>query len=232
MKKISKWIIGGIVLSTIFVSASQGLQYYLKGPKMPINAILVSGNSKDVNQAKEFYKGNTKYTKDYKFKQIVEEKKEVADNGEEITMTNKKILLTKSTVKEMIKDQLFRIRNAEDSGIHTELLTEMPNIDSDKSIILGSDYYKSINKIDVSGVEIPVEYGCYSWFGYLPQEAERIIVDDKTYKSIEGKEVDMSLIRFKKSNLDLRNMKDQLKIKNELSDVSDNIDVNYALIKD
>ena len=232
MKKLSKWIIGGIVLVAIFFLASEGLNYYLKGPKMQINAILVSGKSEDINEAKEVYKDNTKYTKEYKYKMVVKEETNIADNGEEVTITNKQMLITKNTVKEMIKDQIFREKTSENGDIKTELLTEMPNIDSDKNIILGSDYENTVSEVNINGLNIPVVYGCYSWIGYVPSDSCKIIVDDSTYESIDGEELEMSLIRLKKSKLDLRNVKDQMAVKSEISDVSEEIDVNFAIIKD
>ncbi|GEM_PF-3000031 len=232
MKRMSKWIIGVVVLVAIFLLASQGLNYYLKGPKKPINAILVGGETEDVKEAKEIYKDNTKYTKDYKYKMVTKEVTGTADDGQQVTTIEKKILFAKDTVKSMIKDQAFRVNVDGNIDLNTELLTEMPNIDSNKSIILGSEYDKKINEIDINGVNIPVVYGCYSWIGYLPSEGRIVIMDDNMYASMDGKELDMSLIRLKKSNLDLRNIQDQTKIKNELSDVSDNIEINYTNIKD
>jgi len=42
MKKINRWILGGVIAVGVFVLASQGLQYVLKGPKKPFNVILDS----------------------------------------------------------------------------------------------------------------------------------------------------------------------------------------------
>ena len=199
---------------------------------MPINAILVSGKSEDINEAKEVFKDNTKYIKEYKYKMVVKEETGIADNGEEVTTTNKQMVITKNTVKEMVNDQIFRERTGGSDDLKTELLTEMPNIDSDKNIILGSDYEKALNEVNINGLNIPVVYGCYSWIGYIPSDSFKIIVDDSTYKSIDGEELEMSLIRLKKSKLDLRNVKDQMAVKSEISDISEDIDVNFAIIKD
>lgn len=73
MKKYTKLIVSSLVLIGIFVLVSQGLQYLLKGNKMPFNAILVTGDKVDVNEAKDAFRDNTKDVIDYKGKMIVEE---------------------------------------------------------------------------------------------------------------------------------------------------------------
>lgn len=231
MKKISKWILGGVIAVGIFTAASQGLQYVLKGPKKPFNAILVSGKSEDVKEAKEIYKDNTNYTKDYKYK-IVTEDKTVVEDGKEIKDTKTYIVITKDTVKTMIKDQIFREKIDETSNLDTQLLKEMPNIDGNETLILGGAYYKDISKLNIRGIELSMKYGNYSWMGYLPPEGTIIIADDKTYDALKGSELDMTLIRFEKETLDLREASDMAKVKNTLSSVADNIEINYSIIEE
>lgn len=231
MKNLSKWIIGGVVLVAIFVLASEGLQYYLKGSKMPFDGILVIGNGVDVNEAKERYKDDTKYTKDYKGKMIVKEETSVSDDGTEVTYTTRHLLLTKDTAKEMLKDNLFRTNIGDGGEIKTELLKGIPNIDSEKNIFFDSPYNEDKTEVEVNGVTIPAEYGSYSWIGYFPIDAWLIIVNDETYSSFKEEEINLSLIRFNKEKLDLRNPKDKAKVENKLSGILDNIDISYISVE-
>lgn len=231
MKKINKWILGGVIAVGIFTVASQGLMYVLKGPKKPFNAILVSGKSEDVKEAKKIYKDNTKYTKDYTYK-IVTEEKTVVEDGKELKDTKTYIVITKDTVKAMIKDQIFREKIDETSNLDTQLLKEMPNIDGNETLLLEGAYYKDISKLNINGVELSMKYGNYSWMGYLPPNGTIIIADDKTYDALKGSELDMTLIRFKKGTLDVREASDMAKVRNTLSGVADNIQINYSIIED
>lgn len=231
MKKISKLILGGVIVIGIFALASQGLQYYLKGPKMPFNAILVSGKSEDVKEAKEIYKDNTKYTKDYKYK-IVNLEETVVDDIEKVKDTQTYIVITKDTVKTMIKDQIFREKIDKTSNLDTQLLKEMPNIDGNETLFLGGDYYKDISKLNIQGIELSMKYGNYSWMGYHPPKGTIIITDNKTYDALKGSELDMTLIRFKKGTLDVREASDMAKVRNTLSSVADNIEINHSIIED
>ncbi len=231
MKKINKWILGGVIAVGVFVLASQGLQYVLKGPKKPFNAILVSGKSEDVKEAKEIYKDNTKYTKDYKYK-IVTQDEPVVENGEKLKNTQTYIVMTKDTVKAMINDQIFREKIDETTSLDTQLLKEMPNIDGNETLILGSDYYKDISKLNIEEIELSMKYGNYSWMGYHPPKGTIIITDDKTYDALKGSELDMTLIGFKKGTFDLREASDMAKVRNTLSGVADNIEINYSIIEE
>jgi hypothetical protein len=231
MKKINKLILGGVITVGIFALASQGIQYVLKGPKMPFNAILVSGKSEDVKEAKEIYKDNTNYTKDYKYK-IVTQDEPVVENGEKLKNTQTYIVMTKDTAKAMIKDQIFREKIDETSNLDTQLLKEMPNIDGNETLILGSDHYKDISKLNIQEIELSMKYGNYSWMGYHPSKGTIIITDDKTYDALKDSELDMTLIRFKKGTLDVREASDMAKVRNTLSGVADNIEINYSIIED
>jgi len=231
MKKINKWILGGVIAVGVFALASQGLQYVLKGPKKPFNAILVSGKSEDVKEAKEIYKDNTKYTKDYKYK-IVTQDEPVVENGEKLKNTQTYIVMTKDTVKAMINDQIFREKIDETASLDTQLLKEMPNIDGNETLILGGDYYKDMSKLNIEEIELSMKYGNYSWMGYHPPKGTIIITDDKTYDALKGSELDMTLIGFKKGTLDLREASDMAKVRNTLSGVADNIEINYSIIEE
>lgn len=226
MKKYTKWIIGSVILVGIFVLASESLQYFLKGNKMPFNAILLAGDSVDVNEGKEIFKDNTKAIKDYKGKIIVKHETVKELDGSEITREYKKLLLTKSTAKEMLKEKIFRTNIGEGSTIKTEVLETIPNIDSAKNIFFESPYNKDVTELEVGDVTIPVEYGSYSWMGYFPTIAI-VIADDETYNSFDVEEANLSLIIFEKGKLDLRNPKDKALIENKLSGVFDIDGISY-----
>jgi len=132
----------------------------------------------------------------------------------------------------MIKDQIFREKIDETSNLDTQLLKEMPNINGNETLLLGSAYYKDISKLNIQGIELSMKYGNYSWMGYLPPEGTIIIADDKTYDALKGSELDMTLIRFKKGTLDLREASDMSKVRNILSGVADNIEINYSIIEE
>ncbi|MGL5353824.1 MAG: lipoprotein BA_5634 family protein [Clostridium sp.] len=232
MKKYTKLIVSSLVLVGIFVVVSQGLQYLLKGNKMPFNAILVTGDKVDVNEGKEVFKDNTKEIKDYVGKMIVEETKKINDDGTEFILEDKKLLLNKNNAKEMLKNQIFRTRIGETDDIVTEVTKEIPNIDSAKNILFGSDYDKTKTEMEVKGIKIPVEYGSYSWLGYYPLPVEIIIVDDETYNLFNQEEINLSLIKFNNSKFDLRNPKDKAIIENKLSGIFDNVDISYVQIKE
>ena len=233
MKKSSKWIVTGVVIVSIiicFVLAAQAVKVYLKGEKMPFNAILISGDDESVDKAKESYKDNTKYTKDYKYKIVTEEKEYVADNSEKEKYTNKDLVMTEDTAKSMLEDQIFRERRKGVNGLESDLLKTLPDLDGDQNILLGSDHDKTKSEVNIKGKDIAVKYANNSRIGYLPTTTI-IITDDDTYKEIDGEETNMILIRFKKGTKDYRNIKDQKEVEQKLSNIED-IDINYAIIKD
>lgn len=235
MKKTSKLIIGVAVTLLLGVGVQQGLKYYLQGPARPFNALIVSGEKESVNKAKEIYKDNTKYTKDYKYKIVTEIKKsldengnvEIGEDGKELVYENKSLVITKDTAKKMLKDQVLRVlKNPNSGSVETIVLESIPNIDTDKTLYFSNE--NKDKKLEINGKDIPLEYGSYSWIGYYPSEQGVLIVtDDETYNSIEDSEKDMSLIRFNKGKKDLRNAKDKAEINEKLSK-SQIIEINYA----
>lgn len=131
----------------------------------------------------------------------------------------------------MLNDQVLRVlKNPGSGSIETILLESIPNINSNKAIYFGSRENKD-KKLVVSGKDIPLEYGSYSWPGYYPSEQGGLIVtDDETYKSIEDKEKTMSLIRLAKGKKDLRDAKYKAEVKEKLSDIQI-IEINYANVE-
>ncbi|MGH4124078.1 MAG: lipoprotein BA_5634 family protein [Clostridium sp.] len=234
MKKINKWIIGvvaTIIVVVVVVFAAQKVKLYLKGESYPFNAIIISGENQSISKAKDAYKDNTKYTKDYKYKLVTKDNPPVVVDGETVIVTDKYLIMTKETAKAMLKDQLFRIRKSDENNgkIDTNLLTDIPNIDDKQSIILGGT--KTMQKLNIKGVDISLKYGNYSWIGYYPQEKGTIIItDNDTYKIIGGLETNVCLIRFKKGTMDCKSEKDKAKVNNKLSEVK-KIDINYAIVE-
>lgn len=238
MKKISKLVLGVVAISLLVVGVQKGIKYYLQGPAREFNSILISGELENVNKGKEIYKDNTKYTKDYKYKIVTNTEKmldekgnvEIGEDGKEISVESKFLVITKDTAKEMLKDQVLRtLKNPGSGDIETKLLESIPNIDTDKTIYFGNE--NKDNKLEINEKNIPLEYGSYSWIGYYPSEQGGLIVtDDETYKSIEDKEKAMSLIRFNKGKKDLRNAEDKEEIKQKLSKAQIT-EINYANVE-
>lgn len=238
MKKISKLVLGVVAISLLVVGVQKGIKYYLQGPPRAFNSILISGELESVNKAKEIYKDNTKYTKDYKYKIVTNTEKmldekgnvEIGEDGKEISVESKFLVITKDTAKEMLKEQVLRtLKNPGSGSIETVVLESIPNIDTDKTIYFGDE--NKDKKLEINRKDIPLEYGSYSWLGYYPSEQGSLIVtDDETYKSIEDKEQIMSLIRFDKGKKDLRNTKDKEEIKEKLSKVQIT-EINYVNVE-
>lgn len=238
MKKISKLVLGVVAISLLVVGVQKGIKYYLQGPAREFNSILISGELENVNKGKEIYKDNTKYTKDYKYRIVTNTEKmldekgnvEIGEDGKEISVESKFLVITKDTAKEMLKEQVLRtLKNPGSGSIETVVLESIPNIDTDKTIYFGDE--NKDKKLEINRKNIPLEYGSYSWLGYYPSEQGSLIVtDDETYKSIEDKEQIMSLIRFDKGKKDLRNTKDKEEIKEKLSKVQIT-EINYVNVE-
>lgn len=238
MKKPVKLIIGVVATVAVVVGVQQGLKYYLQGPARHFNAILISGETENINKGKAIYKDNTKFTKDYKYKivintgNILDENGNVekGEDGEELIYEEKSLVITKDTAKKMLDDQVLRVlENPKSGSIETKVLESIPNISSDKTLYFGSEYKGT--KLEINGKDIPLEYGSYSWIGYYPSEQGKLVVtDDETYKSIKDKEKDMSLIRFAKGKKDLRNAKDKEEPKEKLLKANI-IEINYANVE-
>ena len=252
MKKTSKLILGVVAVVLLVLGVQQGLKYYLQGSPRPFNALLISGNIEDVNKAKDIYKEDTKETKEYKYKTVLNIEKMLDENGNviiekpldkngkeiegaegiEAVHENKFLVMTKSTAKEMLKDQIFRVRKNEDptsGSLETVVLENIKGVDTDTSIYLG--YPEKNKKMEVNSKSIPLQNDSYSWIGYYPSsEGTIVITDDNTYKSIDNKEKVMSLIKFKKGNKDLRNAEDKAEPTERLANIP-NIEINYADIK-
>lgn len=232
MKKPVKLIIGAVVLLSLATGIQQGLKYYLQGPKRAFNALLISGDLENVNKAKDIYKDNTEYTKDYKYKTVVNSKKTKDKNGKEIVYEEKFLVLNKDTAKEMLKDQVIRVKkdqNPESGNIQTSVLEEIKDIDTDKNIFLGDR--RANEDIQINDKKIDLEQDKQSWIGYYPDDDGYImIVDDNTYNSIQDKEKTIGLIKFNKGTKDLRNAKEKNEPKEKLSGI-ENIEIDYVNTK-
>ncbi|MGL5479749.1 MAG: lipoprotein BA_5634 family protein, partial [Clostridium sp.] len=94
------------------------------------------------------------------------------------------------------------------------------------------DSFEDVREEKIGNKKIKVRYGFYGWLGLHPQEAKIILVDDKTYNSIDGEIKEVSVIRFNKNKYDLREKDDQGKIKEELKGLTDNIKIGYINLED
>ncbi|WP_250675112.1 lipoprotein BA_5634 family protein [Paraclostridium ghonii] len=241
MNKITKWTLGALAVILVVAGGAKGVKEintYFKGEPWPFNSILVSGNIENIDKAKEVYKDNTKYTKNYKYKTVTktekvldENGKALMENGKEVTYEYKYLVITKDTAKEMLKDELIRVRKSKenDGNLDTEVLKNIPNIDGDKSIFFGRPDTEI--KFEVNGKQVPTVHGIDGWIGYYGGKGTTIITDDDTYKSINEEENYMSLIRFKKGKMNVRNAKDKESVNQKLSNVK-GIEIDYANVED
>lgn len=243
MNKITNWTLGALAVMLVVAGGAKGvkeIRTYFKGEPWPFNSILVSGNIESIDKAKEIYKDNTKYTKNYKYKIVTktekaldENGKVLMENGKEVTNEYKYLVITKDTAKEMLKDGVIRERKSkenDDGNLDTNVIKNIPNIDGEKSIFFGRPDTEI--KFEVNGKKVPTVHGIYGWIGYYPTEQGTIIItDDDTYKSINEEEKYMSLIRFKKGKMNVRNAKDKEAVKQKLSNIKD-IEINYANVED
>ncbi|GAA0706559.1 hypothetical protein GCM10008904_15290 [Paraclostridium ghonii] len=241
MNKITKWTLGALAAILVVAGGAKGvkeIRTYFKGEPWPFNSILVSGNIEGIDKAKEIYKDNTKYTKNYKYKTVTktekaldENGKVLMENGKEVTNEYKYFVITKDTAKEMLKDDLIRERKSKenDGNLDTQVIKSIPNIDGDKSIFFGRPDTEI--KFEVNGKKVPTVHGIDGWIGYYGGKGTTIITDDDTYKSINEEENYMSLIRFKKGKMNVRNAKDKESVNQKLSNVKD-IEIDYANVAD
>ncbi|GAA0706554.1 hypothetical protein GCM10008904_15270 [Paraclostridium ghonii] len=242
MNKITKWTLGALAVMLVFAGGAKGvkeIRTYFKGEPWPFNSILVSGNIESIDKAKEIYKDNTKYTKNYKYKTVTkteksldEKGKVLMENGKEVTYEIKYFVITKDTAKEMLKDGVIRQKKNEES-LDTQVIKSIPNIDGDKSLFFGRPDTEI--KFEVNGKKVPTVHGIDGWIGYYPLGGTtivtEIITDDDTYKSINEEEKYMSLIRFKKGKMNVRNAKDKESVNQKLSNVK-YIEIDYANVED
>lgn len=251
MKKSSKFIIGISVTVVLVVGVKQGLKYFLQGPARPFNSILITGEPANINKAKDMYKDNTKETKEYKYKAVLNIEKILDENGNVIIekpldkngkeiedakgieqiKENRFLVITKSTAKEMLKDQVLRVKKDQEptsGNIQTEVLKSIENIDSNKNIFLGR--LQSDNVMDIDGTKVKLEQGDQTWIGYYPDEDGYVVIaNDSTYNSIKEDEKTIGLIKFKNGNKDLRNAKDKAEPIEKLSNIQD-IEIDYAKV--
>lgn len=251
MKKPTKIVIGIAATLLLVVGVKQGLKYYLQGPARPFNGLLISGNIENVNKAKEVYKEDTKESKEYKYKAVLNVEKMLDENGNiilekpldkngkeikdaegiEQIKENRFLVITKSTAKEMLKDQVLRVKKDQEptsGNIQTEILENIEDIDGNKNMFLGNKQRDKIMKIN--DTKITLKQGYETWIGYYPDEdGDVVIVDDNTYNSIKEDEKTIGLVKFKNKNKDLRSAEDKAEPIERLSNV-ENIQIDYVKV--
>lgn len=237
MKKAIKIGLAIVVIALVVVAAQQGLKYYLKGPARYFNAIIVTGEDADVQAAKELYKDQSANVTEYPFKAVNNPIAMLDENGEQIVRDGEPVfiddiylVLSKSTAKEMLNDQMFRVRkdsNEMTGSIATIPMTQIDGLDSAQNIYLGSP--ELMTSLNVDGTDIALQHAGYAWIGYYPDKSAVVIVDDATYDAIQREEQTICRMPFAKGRMDLRNTEDTNAIKNKLSGFPE-LDIDYGYI--
>lgn len=246
MKKII-WL---LVVTSIFIGIGFAVKSYVEGPSQPVNGIMVSGTNEKISAVKNLYKDQTEQTVDYQYKLITETKtleltaeqkeamkKEWKEKG--LNMTQEEMdkelnkpefikkqyaVITKSTAEKFLKKRILRANNLEKvpGSLLSSQLNEIKELSSDKNL-----FFKEIveedeiidGKLNLNKQMIPVQHiKQNNWIGYWSSPV--VIVTDETYKQLQGKEVNLSLIQFSKENFDYKN-------KNKLNTVVENISKVY-----
>ena len=92
------------------------------------------------------------------------------------------MVLNKDTAKEMLKDQVIRVKkdqNPESGNIQTSVLEEIKDIDTDKNIFLGDR--RANEDIQINGTKIDLQQDKQSWIGYYPDDDGYIMIVDDQY---------------------------------------------------
>lgn len=248
MKKII-WL---LVVTSIFIGMGFAVKHYVEGPSQPVNGIMVSGTNENISAVKNLYKDQAAQTEGYQYKLITEIKtqeitaeqkeaikKEWKEKGlnktqEEMDKELNKpdvikkqyAVITKSTAEKFLKKGILRANNLEKAqgSVLSSQLKEIKELSSDKNLfskeIVEEDEIID-GKLNLNGQMIPVQHiKQNNWIGYLSSPV--VIVNDETYKQLQGKELNLSLIQFSKENFDYKN-------KNKLDTVVENISKVYEV---
>lgn len=245
MKKII-WL---LVVTSIFIGIGFTVKSYVEGPSQPVNGIMVSGTNENISAVKNLYKGQTEQTADYQYKLITETKtvestdeekeaakKEWKEKDPNSNMTEEEMdkeinkptviktqyaVITKSTAEKFLKKGILRAPDSEGTLISSPL-NEIKELSSNNNLYFrhSADATEiSDGKLNLKGQMIPVQHIKKShWIGYF--SSPLVIVTDETYKQLQGKELNLSLIQFSKENFDYKN-------KNKLNTVVENISKVY-----
>lgn len=150
--------------------------------------------------------------------------------GEQLYYTYSFMAFSKSTARQMLNDQAFRVKTEEipNGNIATIPLSEIKGLDGQENLYLGSP--ESLTEMKIGETIIPLTYANYAWIGYTPESATIVILDDATYDSIDSKEMQVSLIQLNGKTKDLRDDSSKNAVISKLSNVP-NLDIDYVYIK-
>ncbi|PFA91062.1 lipoprotein BA_5634 family protein [Bacillus cereus] len=243
-----KKIIGFLAATLIFIGMGFAVKRYIEGPSQSVNGFMISGTKEDVSAVKELYKGQTAQTENYQYKLVTEikkqeetaeqkeaTKKEWKEKGanmteeemdkriEEMSITKKQYaVITKSTAEKFLKKGILRTNVGNEGSLISSPLKEIKELASDKNLFyMESEATDEImdGKLNLNGQMVPVQQIKQNiWIGYFSSPV--VIVNDETYKQLQEKEVNLSLIQFTKENFDYKN-------KNKLNMVVENISKVY-----
>ncbi|QWH32142.1 hypothetical protein EXW51_30525 (plasmid) [Bacillus mycoides] len=246
-----KKIIVFLAVTVIFIGIGFAVNRYIDGPSQPVNGIMVSGTKENISAVKNLYKDQNVQTADYSYKLVTELikqeltteqkeefKKEWKEKGANMTeeemrkeldktSVRKKqyAVITKSTAEKFLKKGIVRTPlSKEDSSMTSTPVKEIKELASEKNLF----YRKKEEpgeiqdgKLNLNGQMIPVQQiEQNNWIGYFSSPI--VIVNEDTYKQLQEKEVNLSLIQFAKENFDYKN-------KNKINKVVENISEVYEV---
>lgn len=239
MKKKIKILVGVIIFAALIFSLQQGVKYFLQGPARLFNSVVISGSVQNVKAAKKALMESSQESKDYFYKTVYyktealdenEQPLKDPDTGEQLYTEYSFIVLSKSTAHQMLDAQMFRVKEEEipDGSIATIPMTEIRGLDSQENLYFGAP--ELYIEMETDGISIPLAYANYAWIGYTPEPATVAILNDATYDSIPGEQMQISMIRLKGGKKDLRDNSSKNAVISMLTAIPD-IDIDYAYAK-
>ncbi|HDR7689667.1 TPA: hypothetical protein QCX85_005215 [Bacillus toyonensis] len=242
-----KKIIGFLAVTAIFIGIGFAVNRYINGPSQPVNGILVSGTKENISAVKNLYKDQSVQTADYRYKLVTEIlkqertaeqretiKKEWKEKGENMTEEemDKELdkpsvikmhyaVITKSTAEKFLKKGILRTPLKNDDSLISTPVKEIKELASEKNLYYRKNTDIKDGKLSLNGQMIPVQHiEQHIWIGYFSSPI--VIVNEETYKQLQEKEINLSLIQFAKENFDYKN-------KNKVKMVVENISKVYEV---
>ncbi|EOP91335.1 hypothetical protein IGM_01981 [Bacillus cereus HuB4-4] len=243
-----KKVIGFLAATLIFIGMGFAMKRYIEGPSQSVNGILVSGEKDKISAVKNLYKDQIEQTEDYQYKLVKEIKKEeiTAEQkeatkkewkekglnmseeeldkkiGEPTIIKKQYAVITKSTAEKFLKKGILRTNLGNGTSIISSPVKEIKELASGKNLFFKESKENEEmkdGKLNLNGQMISVQHIKQNhWIGYYSSPV--VIVNDETYKQLQEKEVNLSLIQFAKENFDYKN-------KNKLNMVVENISKVY-----
>ncbi|NIE91095.1 hypothetical protein F3J09_09835 [Bacillus sp. Ab-1751] len=244
-----KKIISYTVVIAIFIGIGLGVKRYVQGPGQPVDGILVSGTTTDVEKVKQEFKDDTKQSIDYKVKYVTttkriplsEEDKKQNDTNEEFEInTTEYTVINSSTAVKLFNKGLLRARKDPNSAsIISERVKDKNKVSSDQNLLFSYagdnstvDNFEN-NQLNLNGKIVPAQYVKQQiWIGYVPMNL--VILNDQEYNTISESESIMKLIQFQKRNFDYKNKKEVDKVLQQIDKLSSNNQnkINFVEVQD